>query len=390
VGTRNDDISLKLAKAVKQGFLPDVDDSEVDILEKEAKKLFTNDSALTSFNVRANVYNFKPEQLRTSRAALGKAKAGTGYFCAAFLGDSTVAGQGGTVGTTDWPTILRDMLISAGYPNTGGWIAAINGVTDSRVTKGAGWTTGITGSAQFSSNGSTSNPITFAIPAGYTGYRVYYIGGGGTDMTITTDTVGESVTPASGGGVAVFTKTGLSTAAHTVDIVRGSAAGFIIGVQYFNSTTGLRFLNFGLAGKKASDIVATTQTSMVSPLATVTFDSDLIFYMSAVNDAGAATTIPAYKASVQTGITNWLASGADVVLVTPAFSGFGDGTGLNAYTQALYELADENNIPLIDIQYRWGTDYTALQSDGLTSDVSHPSAAGYADIARSVMVGLGF
>lgn len=43
MGTRNDDISLILAKAKKQGFLPDVKDEEVDILTAEAKELFGKD-----------------------------------------------------------------------------------------------------------------------------------------------------------------------------------------------------------------------------------------------------------------------------------------------------------------------------------------------------------
>lgn len=48
MGTRNDDISLILAKAKKQGFLPDVKDSEVDILEIEAKSLFSDDRAIVA------------------------------------------------------------------------------------------------------------------------------------------------------------------------------------------------------------------------------------------------------------------------------------------------------------------------------------------------------
>jgi lysophospholipase L1-like esterase len=46
VGTRNDDISLILAKAKKQGFLPDVKDEEVDILRAEASSLFNDDVVL--------------------------------------------------------------------------------------------------------------------------------------------------------------------------------------------------------------------------------------------------------------------------------------------------------------------------------------------------------
>jgi hypothetical protein len=56
VGTRNDDISLILAKAKKQGFLPDVSDSEVDILLQEAKNIFGNDSGFgASVNKRRSM-----------------------------------------------------------------------------------------------------------------------------------------------------------------------------------------------------------------------------------------------------------------------------------------------------------------------------------------------
>lgn len=46
MGIYNDDISLKLAKAVKQGFLPDVSDSEVDILRAEASFMVKSDASL--------------------------------------------------------------------------------------------------------------------------------------------------------------------------------------------------------------------------------------------------------------------------------------------------------------------------------------------------------
>jgi hypothetical protein len=45
MGIRNDDISLKLAKAVNAGFLPDVTDTEVDYLTILAQKLFGSDMA---------------------------------------------------------------------------------------------------------------------------------------------------------------------------------------------------------------------------------------------------------------------------------------------------------------------------------------------------------
>jgi len=57
VGTRNDDISLILAKAKKQGFLPDVKDSEVDILSKEAANIFGTDLTISKGAApRANTF----------------------------------------------------------------------------------------------------------------------------------------------------------------------------------------------------------------------------------------------------------------------------------------------------------------------------------------------
>lgn len=46
MGARNDDLSLILTKAKKEGFLPDVKDSEVAILEAEAAALFGDDGPL--------------------------------------------------------------------------------------------------------------------------------------------------------------------------------------------------------------------------------------------------------------------------------------------------------------------------------------------------------
>lgn len=47
---RNDDISLILAKAKKQGWLPDVSDVELDILEREAHTIFNGDVGFPKLN----------------------------------------------------------------------------------------------------------------------------------------------------------------------------------------------------------------------------------------------------------------------------------------------------------------------------------------------------
>lgn len=57
MGTRNDDISLILAKAKKQGFLPDVKDSEVDILSTEAKSMFQSDTSIANISLAGRLGN---------------------------------------------------------------------------------------------------------------------------------------------------------------------------------------------------------------------------------------------------------------------------------------------------------------------------------------------
>lgn len=59
---RNDDISLKLAKAVKRGFFPDVKNEEIDILSTEAKLLFKDD---TTFQQEYGVGNHTRKYIPT-------------------------------------------------------------------------------------------------------------------------------------------------------------------------------------------------------------------------------------------------------------------------------------------------------------------------------------
>ena len=119
--------------------------------------------------------------------------------------------------------------------------------------------------------------------------------------------------------------------------------------------------------------------------ATSGFNADLSLICTEVNDAVVPTLVATYQAQAQTAINQLKAGGGDVViLASMPCSGF----TLTAYTQALYDLADTNDLPLIDIQDRWGT-YTLANGYGLMSDLVHPNSAGYADVARAVLQSLG-
>jgi lysophospholipase L1-like esterase len=94
-------------------------------------------------------------------------------------------------------------------------------------------------------------------------------------------------------------------------------------------------------------------------------------------NVGAGVDVATFKASTQTLIDNFKQAGSsNVILVcqNPNQSGnFAD------YNQAKYELADSNNIPLIDIYHRWGESYATASATGFTADGAHPSPIGYGD-----------
>jgi lysophospholipase L1-like esterase len=106
VGTRNDDISLILAKAKKQGFLPDVKDEEVDILTAEARNIFTDDpSFVTAFNTLKV----------TNSAALKKwymsvAQRNARQVKVAVTGNSNWEGTGATNYNERFPLALQENL----------------------------------------------------------------------------------------------------------------------------------------------------------------------------------------------------------------------------------------------------------------------------------------
>ncbi|KQQ98040.1 hypothetical protein ASF74_15010 [Arthrobacter sp. Leaf145] len=348
------------------------------------------------YDRRLNVYNYKPAQVFRLRAALAKAAAGTAFANIGFNGDSTVAGtNGGNVpGTTAWPVLFRNILANMGYPSAGsGIVAAYRGASasDPRWTYGAGWGAAASTSSRVV-NSTTTNALAFASVETGTSTHVYYSNTSG-PFTVSLDGGAPvTVTPTGASTIGVLSSGTLADTTHTLSIVRTSGTVEIFGVEVRKASTGVKIYNAGIAGAKAVSVADANWNSVsqtVAGGASNPFTADGIFLCCEINDmtGGGGAVVPAatYKTQMQTAITNLKVNGASLVLITGNPVQTGDFTD---YTKALYELADTNDLPLIDMQDRWGS-YAAANARAIMGDTVHPSPAGNAEIARAVLNALG-
>ena len=315
------------------------------------------------------------------------AKAGLGYAMIGALGDSTVQGGGGggsisVPGTSDWLTCLSNILTNAGYPQSGVVSTAYKGgCVDPRMTVGSGWIP-LAIETTLQMNSSTTNALAYASTNTGTVARVYYANTGG-NFTVSIDGGGGvGVTTTAATSIGTYTVTGLANTTHTISVTRSSGQAQILGFEIGMPTSGVRIANSGMGGMSITSLTNSSFFHLTPAMASATgFNADLIFMMTEINDATNGTAVATYKTSFQSAITLAKANGASVILVTSALSSAADVTG---YTQALYELADTNNIPLIDIQDRWGS-FSSANAFGLYNDFKHPNAAGNTEIAKAIM-----
>lgn len=324
-------------------------------------------------------YNAKPAQLQKVRAKLGSVLAGAGQAKIAYLGHSMVAGTSATPGATDWPTQFAKFLERDGYARGGdGFIAATKNTPDARVVAGAGWMPRAAGSSTSVQNTSSTNTLTFQTLTPSTAIDVYYAFGLG-PFTVSVDG-GAPVTPSSSGaGFAVATISGLPSTVHTVTITRTSGTVVIYGIDAYSPGPCIRHYNLGVGGQSMLSL-ASTATNAPSTLATSVVRPDLVFLECIHNDASAGVAVATWKTNARTTIARMLEIGATVVLLTDTPVGRAASVGA-PYVAALYELARENGIMLIDMLSALDG---AVANGLIAADNTHPMPAGYAAQARAV------
>lgn len=326
------------------------------------------------FDRRLSLYNAKPSQFRRFRAKLGAAKAGTGLCRVSVGGDSIVAGESANpYGANAWPSRMRAAMVAAGTPSAGtGMVLTESGgtVRDSRWTGASGHYGGTANKGSLIQM--TSGSCTFTSDVAGTVVDVYVSEASG-GFTVTVDGgTPAAYTGAGGNAVALRTITGLANTTHTVVIAWTSGTVYVAGAAV-RQTTGLLVNNFGIGGTTAAHWITAEPYQPANEM--VTYGADLFILSLMTNDVLQSVSAADYKTAMQTLITQTKAV-ADVLLVAAVP---GNSVNLAAHRTALYELADTNDLPVLDFTDRWGS-YGTANGFGMMYDSWHPNANGYADL----------
>lgn len=306
----------------------------------------------------------------------------------ACVGHSLVGGSGGT---TAWPTRLRNAL-SASIPQNSGIVMATqaSSPTDSQWTIGAGWN-------RFSSD----NLTLFLASTSAGSLATFQSVRAGTIVEIWTN--GQSVafeyridngswvtyTPTGTFAAQRVQVTGLANTTHKVE-VRSLTAGntFLLGAEVRNAT-GMSITNLGAGGSLSGQWNNATWYTL-GPMFAHLGPWDLTFIEISTNDMRNNVAISTYKTNVQSIIDRATANGGTAVLIVdpqPNTVTVGSYAGVPAsvsaaYRQAAYDLADVNNIRVLDLNGFFGP-YTQAEADGMMFDSVHLSEAGYQRVGRA-------
>ena len=385
----------------------------------------TSAAAAGRYDPLTNIYNANNSNLLAFRTALAAAQNGTGQCRIAIgPGDSTYTGvtAGGTSdvrGTGDVATLLGQMLNTrAGLPSIGsGLIPGASIQPDSRVTR-----VGFTNRPVYTPSVANGNTVTFTPGSTQIGtaVRLYYSGQSAA-FTWTIDGAAQAAPSiAHGATIQCIEVTGLSNTAHVVVVTASAANVFIIGceVGYPSSGGGISVSNLAVSGSGTQngsgfgwkDVAV--NYSYIWPLLKMPTALDgtagqtskpmpfhLITIGLLINDWGTNVDPATYKSTLATIITTLQAlSPAPSIILTVSAQAYNgsDSTPTYAWTnyvQALYQLADTYNLPLVDYGDRWSApgntdvqNWTLANGLGLmtTANPFHPSALGYREQADAL------
>lgn len=337
------------------------------------------------YDRRTNAYNLKPKHLRKTRARLAAARLGTGLCRINWNGTSLVAGEPATPFKDNAPAVrLRNSLAALGYAVAGtGLVLDRNGASgnDGRVSASGTWSL-VGASGIFSTSTQDGAWKQFASDLTGTIAEVLIRDSGTGQVKVTID--GVDVETITGGGTnadIIKSYTGLSDATHTIRFTKvGTTAGPAIGGWGVRKTSGLLISSIGVGGSTSADW-AFANTISPGRITIAYGPADLHIIDVITNDVLQSVAVATYKTNMQAEITEKVATGADVLLIADLPKG---GTDDAAYRTALYELADTNDLPLLDLRDRWGTADLALTLGMMQNDKIHATALGYVDKAAAV------
>lgn len=306
------------------------------------------------------------------------------------VGDSETAGTSLSGGgyDTSWPARLATLL----GPVVGRWYE----YGQQTATDSLKWTlTNTSGTSGPGAEGilliRPGDYVTITTPVATT-LKVRYANSGfvgalAGNLQVTIDgTVVTTITPNGSSSQATWTSGTLSNATHTMVLrnTHATAVAWCVAVYAGTAGTGITLNNAGLSGSSTDTWQATHHLSVWAHAARETSAVGIAFLSLGVNDAGLGVPVATYKTRLTTlaqrmrGI--WAAT---IIVIQPQPSGVPWATWLT-YTEAAREVADEQGCGIVDITQRWGPHDGTWGSTRLYSDVTHPSALGYRDIAAAI------
>lgn len=351
----------------------------------------------------AYVDSFNPISIKSPltqwRLALSNVGTGVSDAKLLFVGDSTTAGTGSGNASEplgSYPAKLVSSLFT-NVPCANGLGVPSDGNPDNRWTLGTNWSLlsitpphniGFGGIAAYAGTASGGNLVfTPGTGASYDSFDIYYInntastratvtGTGGTPLVLST------VNATSIQKATVTCASAATSNALTVNAVTG-ATFLVIGVEPFLSTTPrVRFANAGISGSTTSQWVAAGSGSWNGVFSIQAYNPDLTVISLGINDATALTTTATYIANITSLINAAQFGGGSVILMTwPPSSPAAQIAAFKGYYPALLALANNLNIPVIDIFARWNKTYQA----SFMSDIKHPNNLGYFDWANMIV-----
>lgn len=358
-----------------------------------------------------NGYNLGPASTQRFRAAVARALSGGPSARIVCVGDSITFGIGASDSTKRWASALNAMITA----KLGTAVCGTGAISLFDVNYGAPW------DSRIAYTGGVGNETYDSDPApGIMGGSVYLPSGATMTFTPGRSDIDQLI-------VCYYRNAATATNSLTVK-VDGAAVGTIdchlagtpygIGRATFNVTPGVAHVfgftataNYGLlmavegrvnGGNGGCSVSAFGNPShdvqhLINPgYAAADFapciaqqSPDLTIIMLQTNEytgalrGGAQMTIANYKSAWQTAINAAKAAGGDVMIATEWPTSEIHTVPYGSYTAALYQLADTNDLPLVDNVGSVGT-FAENQALGLNSDAYHPNGSGHRLIASNV------
>lgn len=354
-----------------------------------------------------NAYNLKPGHLRRWRAALANAAIGAGEARVACFGTSIAVAQGvATAATESYPNQLRSMIAArAGVAVAGtGPVLCHLGDTpnDSRWSYSGTWSkfnpgptnrtvlyscTSNGGTATFTSDlAGTIAEFWFSQSSGAFSFTVDGAApSSGVTVTGGTYSAG-TVTPTTSTTIGKVSVTGLSDATHVIVVTRITTP-LYLAAACVRKANGLSVGAIGAGGARLSD-TSLSQPYDLRTFMNTTWAPHLVIANFMTNEAYTQVSAATFKTQLDAMCVSIANAGSDLVLVGEIPAGGTDQGGaamnLTAYRQALYEVADLYDLPILDQFDRWGS-YTSANGLGFMSDAFHPNKKGYRDYAAGVL-----